>query len=254
MTQQAAIPALELRDVTKHFGAIKAVDGVSFTVGSGECVGLVGDNGAGKSTLVKVISGFHPQTSGQLLVEGREVSFSSPTDARMNRIETVYQNLALVEQLDVAANFFLGREIHTSWGKAIRYLDKAAMRERAREELNRIGISIPSMNSIVSELSGGQRQSIAISRSIFWGSKCLVLDEPTASLGVKETASVAELIERVVASGVSVVIVAHDIDLIKQLCTKIVVLRQGIVWSELAASEVSAADLVHHITGTQRAA
>ena len=254
MTQEAPIPALELRDVTKHFGAIKAVDGVSFKVESGECVGLIGDNGAGKSTVVKIISGFHPQTSGQLLVDGKEVSFSSPTDSRRSKIETVYQNLALVEQLDVAANFFLGREIHTGWGKAIRYLDKAAMRARARSELDRIGISIPRMKSIVSELSGGQRQSIAISRSIFWGSKCLVLDEPTASLGVNETASVAELIERVVASGVSVLIVSHDIDLIKQLCTKIVVLRQGIVWSELTASEVSAADLVHHITGTLRAA
>ena len=155
MTQEAATPALELRNVTKHFGAIKAVDGVSFTVESGECVGLIGDNGAGKSTLVKVISGFHRQTSGQLFVQGKEVSFSSPSDARMSKIETVYQNLALVEQLDVAANFFLGRELRTSWGKAIRYLDKAAMRTRARAELDRIGIAIPSMNSIVSELSGG---------------------------------------------------------------------------------------------------
>ena len=251
MTQTAPAPALELKNITKHFGAIKAVDGVSFTVESGECVGLIGDNGAGKSTVVKVVSGFHPQTSGQLFVQGKEVSFNSPTDARNSKIETVYQNLALVEQLDVSANFFLGRELHTGWGKLIRYLDKAAMTKRARAELDRIGISIPSMKAIVSELSGGQRQSIAISRSIFWGSQCLVLDEPTASLGVNETAGVAELIERVVASGVSVLIVAHDIDLIKQLCTKIVVLRQGIVWSELNASDVTAADLVHHITGTQ---
>lgn len=247
-------PALELRDIKKHFGAIKAVDGVSFSVAHGECLGLVGDNGAGKSTIVKILSGFHQQTEGTLLVEGAPVAFSSPTDSRNHKIETVYQNLALVEQLDVAANFFLGREEFTTWGERIRYLDKELMRAKAKQELDRIGISIPSMDANVSELSGGQRQSIAIARSIFWGSRCLILDEPTAALGVKEKAAVADLIKAVVKSGVAVVIVAHDIDLIKQLCHRIVVLRQGKVWSTLNSEDVSASDVVHHITGQQRAA
>tara|TARA_B100001057_G_scaffold438883_1_gene471686 strand:+ start:5395 stop:6135 length:741 start_codon:yes stop_codon:yes gene_type:complete len=243
---------LELKDITKHFGAIKAVDGVTFSVNSGECLGLVGDNGAGKSTIVKIMSGYHSQTSGSLLVEGKEVNFSSPTASRNYKIETVYQNLALVEQLDVTSNFFLGREIFTRWGKFPRFLDKKVMLEKAKAELEKIGINIPNMKSTVSDLSGGQRQSIAIARSIFWGSKCLVLDEPTAALGVKETGIVADLIARVANSGVAVVVVAHDIDLIKKLCSKIVVLRQGKVWSELEAATVSASDIVHHITGTER--
>lgn len=250
----ATTPVLELVEVSKHFGAIKAADGVSFAVMPGECVGLVGDNGAGKSTLVKIISGYHPQTSGSLQIQGQKVSFSSPSDARQHKIETVYQDLALVEQLDVATNFFLGREVHTGWGRLIRYLDRKVMRNQAREELQRIGISIPRMSATVSELSGGQRQSIAIARSIFWGSECLILDEPTAALGVKETNAVADLILRVIASGVSVLIVAHDIDLITKLSSRIVVLRQGKVWSRLKTEEVSAADIVHHITGMTRAA
>ena len=250
----ATTPVLELVEVTKHFGAIKAVDGVSFAVMPGECVGLVGDNGAGKSTLVKIISGYHPQTSGSMQIQGQKVSFASPSDSRQHKIETVYQDLALVEQLDVAANFFLGREKYTGWGRLLRYLDRKVMRSQAREELQRIGISIPRMSATVSELSGGQRQSIAIARSIFWGSECLILDEPTAALGVKETNAVAELIERVIASGVAVVVVAHDIDLITKLSSRIVVLRQGRVWSRLKTDEVSAADIVHHITGMARAA
>ena len=249
-----ATPVLELVEVSKHFGAIKAADGVSFAVMPGECVGLVGDNGAGKSTLVKIISGYHPQTSGSLQIQGQTVSFASPSDARQHKIETVYQDLALVEQLDVSANFFLGREIHTGWGRALRYLDRKVMRRQAAEELQRIGISVPRMSATVSELSGGQRQSIAIARSIFWGSECLVLDEPTAALGVKETNAVADLILRVIASGVSVLIVAHDIDLITKLSSRIVVLRQGKVWSRLKTDDVSAADIVHHITGMTRAA
>ncbi|MDE0114567.1 MAG: ATP-binding cassette domain-containing protein [Albidovulum sp.] len=250
----ATTPILELKEITKHFGAIKAVDGVSFSIMPGECVGLVGDNGAGKSTIVKVISGYHPQTSGRLLIRGKEATFASPSDSRKHKIETVYQNLALVEQLGVSANFFLGREIHTGWGRTIRYLDRKAMRQKAAEELQRIGISIQSADATVSDLSGGQRQSIAIARSIFWGSECLILDEPTAALGVNETNAVAELIQRVVKSGVSVLIVSHDIDLITKLCSRIVVLRQGKLWSKLKTSEVSAADIVHHITGTARAA
>lgn len=247
-------PTLELKNIKKYFGAIKAVDGVSFSVLPGECLGLVGDNGAGKSTIVKMMSGFHLPTEGEILVDGKPVQFASPTDARDAKIETVYQNLALVEQLDVAANFFLGREKFPDWGKKIRYLDEATMREQAKKELDRIGISIPSMDAKISDLSGGQRQSIAIARSISWGSRCLVLDEPTAALGVKETAAVAELIKNVVASGVAVIIVAHDIDLIKALCSRIVVLRQGKLWSELDGSQVSASDVVHHITGQSREA
>lgn len=250
----ATTPVLELVEVSKHFGAIKAADGVSFAVMPGECVGLVGDNGAGKSTLVKIISGYHPQSSGSLQIQGEKVSFASPSEARQHKIETVYQDLALVEQLDVSANFFLGREIYTGWGRALRYLDKKVMRRKAAEELQRIGISIPRMGATVSELSGGQRQSIAIARSIFWGSECLILDEPTAALGVNETNAVAELIQRVIASGVSVLIVAHDIDLITKLSSRIVVLRQGKVWSRLKTDDVSAADIVHHITGMVRAA
>lgn len=248
----AATPTLELSDITKHFGAIKAVDGVSLSVMPGECVGLVGDNGAGKSTVVKIISGFHPPTSGQMEIEGKPVSFRSPSDSRASKIETVYQNLALVDQLDVAANFFLGREIISSWGIKIGYLSQKKMRVQAASELERIGLNIPDLSAPVSQLSGGQRQGIAIARSVSWGSKCLILDEPTAALGVKETKSVVSQIENVVKNGISALIVSHDIDLIKSLCSRIVVLRQGKVWSELTTSKVSTEDVVHYITGTKR--
>lgn len=245
-------PTLELSDIVKHFGAIKAVDGVSMSIMPGECVGLVGDNGAGKSTLVKVISGFHSPTSGDVRVDGKQVTFHSPSDSRASKIETVYQNLALVDQLDAAANFFLGREIFSNWGNAIGYLSKARMREKAAAELKRIGVSIPSMEIPVSQMSGGQRQGIAMARSVFWGSKCLILDEPTAALGVKETSGIVSQIEKVIKSGVSVLFVAHDIDLIKEICNRIVVLRHGKVWSELKAADISTEDIVHHITGTKK--
>lgn len=245
-------PTLELSDVTKHFGAIKAVDGVSLSVMPGECIGLVGDNGAGKSTVVKMLSGFHSPTSGEMKVDGKKVSFSSPSEARNSKIETVYQNLALVDQLDAASNFFMGREKFTGWGKSIGYLDREKMKEDAQAQLKRIGVSIPSMDVPVSAMSGGQRQGIAIARSVFWGSKCLILDEPTAALGVKETKGVINQIREVIKTGVSVIIVAHDIDLIKGICERIIVLRQGKVWSELKADEVSTADIVHYITGTKK--
>lgn len=249
MQQETTLEAVNL---TKHFGAIKAVDGVSFALGQGECVGLVGDNGAGKSTIIKMLSGYHEPTSGEIRVSGKPVKFTGPNDSRQHRIETVYQNLALVNQIDVPGNFFLGRELYKFDAPWLGWLDQQQMQKKASEELARVGVNVPSMIDPVATMSGGQRQGIAIARSVFWGSNCLILDEPTAALGVKETANVAKQIEQVRDSGVAVLLVAHDIDLVKRICDRIVVLRQGRVWSELMAKEVSTIDIVHHITGTMQ--
>ncbi|MFC6487015.1 ATP-binding cassette domain-containing protein [Nitratireductor sp. GCM10026969] len=248
--QQESI--LEAVNLTKHFGAIKAVDGVSFALHPGECVGLVGDNGAGKSTIIKMLSGYHEPTSGEIRIAGKPVKFGSPNDSRTHKIETVYQNLALVNQIDVPGNFFLGRELYKFNARWLGWLDHKEMAIRASSELDRVGVNVPSMIAPVATMSGGQRQGIAIARSVFWGSNCLILDEPTAALGVKETANVAKQIEQVRDSGVAVLLVAHDIDLVKRICNRIVVLRQGKVWSEIMADEVNTSDIVHHITGTMQ--
>lgn len=243
---------LSLRDVRKSFGAVEALKGVTADVHPGEVIALVGDNGAGKSTLVKIISGVYPATSGEVLLEGRRVQWSSPADAMRAGIETVYQDLALVEQLDVADNVFLGRERYRGGaiGRFLGVLDRRSMRHATAEALSHLHIKIPKPTLSVRRMSGGQRQAVAIGRGITWGQKLLLLDEPTAALGVEESEQVLSLIERVNAEqGMTFVIISHNMQDVHRLADRIIVLRQGNHHATLRKDEVTPRDIVAYITG-----
>jgi ABC-type sugar transport system ATPase subunit len=240
--------ALEARNISKRFGAIEALRGVSLTVGRGEIVGLVGDNGAGKSTLVRILSGVHRQTDGELLLEGRPIRFASPLHARDEGIETVHQTLQLVEEFDVAENFYLGREL-SRFGP-LRVSRGREMRERAEKAINDLGIVIPGgARRSVRSMSGGQRQAVAIARGAFWSSKLLLLDEPTAALGVRESGHVEDLVDRLGhESGAGIVLITHNMDQVRRLCDRVVVLRQGVKVAELG-SGFDITEVVGLITG-----
>jgi ABC-type sugar transport system ATPase subunit len=197
MTSSTSPPLLELRGISKSFGAVLAVADVSFTLHAGEVVGLVGDNGAGKSTLTNIISGTIKPDAGQILVEGIERTLESAHDARVAGIETVFQTLAVAPSLSIAENVYLGREMLRPGfsGHVLRTMDTAAMRARVSEGFQKLGLSLPGLDTKVSALSGGQRQAVAIARAVLWGSKVVVLDEPTAALGVKQTEIVLSFIE-----------------------------------------------------------
>ncbi|NRA87885.1 MAG: sugar ABC transporter ATP-binding protein, partial [Rhizobiales bacterium] len=190
-------PALEVKNISKSFGSIQALKDVSFTINRGEVVGLLGDNGAGKSTLVNCISGIFKHTNGQILIDGKEVNFSSPQDSRKHGIETVYQDLAIIPEFDIAANLYLNREIISKNPilKWIGWLDKKAMEKQAQTALKRLNSRIPSFAEKISNLSGGQRQAVSIGRAVNWGADIVVMDEPTAALGVEQSAQVNELNE-----------------------------------------------------------
>lgn len=243
---------LEISNIKKNYGAVKALKGVSFTVNRGEVVGLVGDNGAGKSTLVKILAGAVQPSSGTTAIEGRKVEFHGPGEARDAGVECVYQDLALVEEFDVASNFFLGRELY--YGGLLAPLGiarKREMRRRSFEAVKKLGIKIPSIEtSNISDMSGGQRQAVAIARSAFWQGKLLLLDEPTAALGVAETAEVNALIQDLQAAGeVGIILISHNMKQVQQLCDKAVVLQQGHHVATLSNPDQN--DLVAYITGAK---
>jgi len=215
-------PTLELRHVSKRFGAVQALSDVNFEVFAGEVVGLVGDNGAGKSTLIKCVSGIHPADSGELWFEGRQVFIHNPKDAADLGIQTVYQDLALCDNLDVVANLYLGRE-ETS----LVPMDEVTMEKLSLETLRSLSVSIPSVRTIIASLSGGQRQSVAISRAVMWNSKLVILDEPTAALGVVQSKQVLELIKRLRQQGLAVVVISHNLADIFEVVDRIHVLRLG---------------------------
>lgn len=243
-------PVIEVRDVTKYYGGVVALESANFRVHPGEVVGLVGDNGAGKSTLTKVLAGAHQPTSGTLLVNGEEQVLRSPLDARRLGIETVYQDLALCGELTVAENLYLGREIrHSGALGRMGLLDRREMARRSAEQLDALRIRIKSVDIPCRSLSGGQRQAVAVARAIAWGSRLVLLDEPTAALGVEQQHHVAELVEQVKQAGVSVVLVSHNMPQVHALCDRIVVLYRGRVIADLKASEVSIEDIVMWITG-----
>lgn len=225
---QTAQPILELQQISKRFGAVQALSAVDFEVYAGEVVGLVGDNGAGKSTLIKIIAGTYQPDSGHYLFEGKAVTVNSPKEASVLGIETVYQDLALCDNLDVVANLFLGRENVQSflpgWLQPMR---EVAMEQRATEALATLHIRIPSVRSRIATLSGGQRQSVAVARAVMWNSKLVLLDEPTAALGVEQTGQVKELIHRLRNQGLGVVVISHNLVDIFDLCDRIIVLRLG---------------------------
>jgi simple sugar transport system ATP-binding protein len=248
--------ALEVRDVVKTYGAVQALGGVSLSVRAGEVVGLLGDNGAGKSTLVKCISGVTTPDSGTILLDGQPVDVPTPQAARKLGIETVYQGLALVPELDVAANLFLNRE--EVWGGRILgrlgILRNGRMHEKSEEVLVRIGARVKSPRQRVMDLSGGQRQAIAIGRTVAWGRRVVLMDEPAAALGVEQARQVLRLTRTLADSGVAVVLISHNMQHVIDACDRAVVLRQGKVVGDISVPETTTQDLVHLITVGTRAA
>ena len=219
-----AAPILELRGISKSFGSVQALTDVDFEVRNGEVMALVGDNGAGKSTLVQCLAGIHPIDRGQILFDGRPVRIRGPKDAAALGIEVVYQDLALADNLDVVQNMYLGREDHDR----LQRLNEATMERRTAETMKSLAVTtIGSIRQPVARLSGGQRQSVAVARAVMWNSKIVILDEPTAALGVAQTRQVLELVKRLAAQGLAVVIISHNLVDVFEVATRITVLRLG---------------------------
>jgi ABC-type sugar transport system ATPase subunit len=238
---------IEVTDLQKSFGSINAVQGFNLRIHPGEVVALVGDNGAGKSTIVKMLSGMIAPSSGAILAEGSRVEFKAPTDARRCGIETVHQDLALVTQQPVYSNLYLGRELRF---KRVPLLNHRAMRSEARTLFDDLDVNIPNLNAPVGRLSGGQRQAIAIARAAHWARAMVIMDEPTAALGVAETARVEQLIQRLSSRGTAILIVSHNLDQVFRLASRIAVMRRGKYVGEVATAEVDSNDLVGMITGS----
>lgn len=241
-------PLLQLENIRKSFGAIEALRDVSFSVGRGEVVALLGDNGAGKSTLVKMISGGLEPSGGKILFEGEECTFRSPLEAKRAGIETVYQDLSLCTNVDVVANFFMGREI-TKRVFGIPVLDEKAMEERTAKAIADAGTRIPSLKVNVEYLSGGQRQAIELNRFVYFGGKLVLLDEPFAALGVEQTRRGLEMIRKVSDQGIGVIIITHIMQQAFKVADRIVVLRQGTVAGDVATSKTNPDDIIRMITG-----
>lgn len=221
-------PILELKGISKRFGAVQALSNVDFEVFPAEVVGLVGDNGAGKSTLVKCISGIYSIDSGQVLFEGKPVTINSPQDVARLGIETVYQDLALCDNLDVVANLFLGREeARGTLPRTLDTLNEIGMEKKSISVLRGLKVSIPSVRTLIASLSGGQRQSVAVARAVMWNSKVVLLDEPTAALGVAQSRMVLDLIQRLKEQGLGVVVISHNLADVFEVADRIVVLRLG---------------------------
>ena len=223
MIDRSGTPLVELRDISIAFGGIKAVDHVSVDLYPGEVVGLLGHNGAGKSTLIKCLSGAYKADAGQIFINGEEVEINNPRDARSYNIETIYQTLALADNLDAASNLFLGRELVGMGGM----LNDAAMEAETRRIMGRLNPNFKKFNVPVSALSGGQRQSVAIARAVYFNAKILIMDEPTAALGPQETQMVAELIQELKAQGLGIFLIEHDIHAVMDLCDRAVVMKNG---------------------------
>ena len=243
-------PLLEARGIVKSFGRVRALRGASFSVYPNEVVALVGDNGAGKSTLVKTLAGVHQPDAGEIVFEGRSVEIHSPLDARRLGIETVYQDLALAAELDAGANMFLGREVMRPGvlGK-LGFIDKQAMRARSRDAFTNLGVALQDTSASVATLSGGQRQGIAVSRAVTWASRVVFMDEPTAALGVVQTRNVLDLIGRVRAQGLAVVLISHNMPEVFEVADRIEVLRLGARVARLKPQDVSMEDVVAAMTG-----
>jgi D-xylose transport system ATP-binding protein len=241
---------LALEGVSKRFGPVQALDRVDFEVGPGEVVGLVGDNGAGKSTLVKTIAGIHSPDAGRIRFDGEQVSISRPQDATALGIATVYQDLALCDNLDVVANLFLGREeVSSGPGRFSGSLDEAQMEHQTGEMLSGLAVTIPSLRSEVGTLSGGQRQQVAVARSLLGEPKVVLLDEPTAALGVAQTAQVLGVIRRLRERGLGVVVISHNLVDVFEVADRIFVLRLGRAAGSFEAESTTEEHVVSAITG-----
>jgi len=237
---RSGTPLVEMRNMSKSFGGIHAVDDVTVDLYPGEVVGVLGHNGAGKSVLMKMLSGAIPSDSGDIYVNGERVEINNPRDARNYQIETIYQYLALADNLDAAANLFLGREIVTPFG----LVDDGAMEAETRRIMGRLTPNFRRFNTPVAGLSGGQRQSVAISRAVYFNAKILIMDEPTAALGVEETRMVAELIDELKKQGIGIFLIDHDIHQVKALCDRASVMKNGKLVGTVDVHEASEDDLL----------
>ena len=222
-TEIMSAPLVEMQDISIAFGGIRAVDHASVDLYPGEVVGLLGHNGAGKSTLIKILSGAYKREHGAIRINGEEATINNPRDAKAYGIETIYQTLALADNVDAAANLFLGRELRTRWGT----LDDAAMESQARKVMGRLNPNFRRFKDPVKSLSGGQRQSVAIARAIHFNARILIMDEPTAALGPQETAQVGELIKQLKADGIGIFLISHDIHDVFDLADRIAVMKNG---------------------------
>jgi D-xylose transport system ATP-binding protein len=240
-----------MESISKRFGAVQALSGVDFECDAGEVVALVGDNGAGKSTLVKVIAGTHPADKGNIAFEGAEVHIASPQAAAALGIATVYQDLALCDNLDVVANLYVGHERARGVGHSLRLLDEVGMEREALGLLDRLAVRIPSLRTEVAALSGGQRQSIAVARATMGDPKLVLLDEPTAALGVAQTRQVLDLVHRLRDDGLGVIVISHNLVDVFAVADRIVVLRLGRRVASFAAADTTAEDVVAAITGAR---
>ena len=221
--ERTGTPLVEMRDISIAFGGIRAVDGVSLDLYPGEVVGLLGHNGAGKSTLIKCLSGAYHADSGEFFVDGKPATITSPRDSRDLNIETIYQTLALADNLDAASNLFLGREITTPLG----FLDEGQMEAETRKIMARLNPNFKKFKEPVSALSGGQRQSVAIARAVYFNARILIMDEPTAALGVHETEMVASLIKELKSQGLGIFLISHDTREMMELCDRVAVMKNG---------------------------
>ncbi|HEY4163548.1 MAG TPA: ATP-binding cassette domain-containing protein [Dongiaceae bacterium] len=241
-------PILQLDNIVKNYGAIEALRGISFDIARGEVLALLGDNGAGKSTLVKIISGGLQATSGRIIFDGAERNFASPAEAKAAGIETVYQDLSLCTNVDVVANFFMGREIVKKF-LGIPILQERQMQAAVEAAMANAGTKIPSLRTNVEHLSGGQRQAIELNRFVHWGGKLVLLDEPFAALGVEQTRRGLDMIKRIAAQGIGVVIITHIMAQAFQVADRIVVIRQGRVAGNVQRTKTSPDEVVRMITG-----
>ena len=247
----AAQPILQVRDACKRFGAVTALAGVSFDVAPGEALALLGDNGAGKSTLIKAISGVHRLDSGTVTLDGVDITTANAMTVRSHGIETVYQDLALFDNLAPAANFFAGRELAgPRWlPPGLRVLRHRHMSERTRELLDRLQISLPDLEAPVALMSGGQRQAVAVARAVAFSSKLVILDEPTAALGLRESARLLELVRRLKVDGVAVIIISHSMDHVMAVADRALVMRRGRTIGEAVPTAENHEQLVAWIVG-----
>jgi simple sugar transport system ATP-binding protein len=244
-------PVLEARGLTKSYGHVQALRGADFSVNPGEVVALIGDNGAGKSTLVKMLSGAIQPDTGQILVDGKEVHLPTPIAARQHGIETVYQDLALALDLTPAANLYLGRELTKGGaiGKFFGFLDNKQMRAKARSSFSNLGSIVQSVDVPVRALSGGQLQSVAVGRAATWANRVVFMDEPTAALGVVQTAKVLELIRTVASKGIAVVLISHNMPQVLEVSDRVEVLRLGRRTARFKSTETNVEQLVAALTG-----
>jgi len=242
-------PLLAVHNIHKHFGAVQALKGVSVQVDAGEVVALAGDNGAGKSVLIKTISGVHHQDEGTIIFDGKTVNFSTPEQARAAGIETIYQDLSLADNLSIGANIFLGREPKTKALGFLPILDRPRMAKAAKETMALLDFHVDRLGAPVAAFSGGQRQAVAIGRAIYWNAKLLIMDEPTAALGVPEQRKVLSLVHSLKEQGKAVIFISHNLQDILAVADRIVVLRHGIKAGERRPDETTSDEIVRLMVG-----